>query len=60
MGYSSLQQSAIDEYCKSFTYPVFLNRHICEMDKHIVEFGHTGIVFDRAEPAETKLVPTTG
>lgn len=39
------------------TYPMFLDGHISEVNKHIVQFTGAGCVLDCAEPAEAKLVP---
>lgn len=39
------------------TYPVFLDGHIGEVNKHVVQFTCTGSVLDCAEPAEAQLVP---
>lgn len=36
---------------------MFLDGHISEVNKHVVQFTGAGCVFDRAEPAEAELVP---
>lgn len=42
---------------KKQTYPMFLDGHISEVNKHVVQFTGAGCVLDCAEPAEAKLVP---
>lgn len=39
------------------TYAMFLDGHISEVDKHVVQLTGAGCVLDRAEPAEAQLVP---
>ena len=39
------------------TYPMFLDGHISEVDKHVVQFTRTGRVLHCAEPTEAQLVP---
>lgn len=36
---------------------MFLDGHISEVNKHVVQFTGAGCVLDCAEPAEAKLVP---
>ncbi len=39
------------------TYPMFLDGHIREVNKHVVQFTGAGCVLDCAEPTEAELVP---
>lgn len=39
------------------THPVFLDGHISEVHKHVVQLTGAGCVLHRAEPAEPQLVP---
>lgn len=39
------------------THPMFLDGHVCEVNKHVVQFTSARCVLDCAEPAEAKLVP---
>lgn len=39
------------------THPMFLDGHVCEVNKHVVQFTGARCVLDCAEPAEAKLVP---
>lgn len=39
------------------TYAMFLDGHISEVNKHVVQLTGAGRVLDCAEPAEAKLVP---
>lgn len=48
--------------CNSFfephqTYPMFLDGHISEVHKHVVQFAGAGCVLHCAEPAKAQLVP---
>lgn len=36
---------------------MFLDSHIGEVNKHVVQLAGAGCVLHRAEPAESKLVP---
>lgn len=36
---------------------MFLDRHIGEVNKHVVQLAGAGCVLHRAEPAEAKFVP---
>lgn len=39
------------------TYPMFLDGHVSEVHKHVVQFAGAGCVLHCAEPAEAQLVP---
>lgn len=39
------------------TYPMFLDGHISEVNKHVFQFTGAGCVLDCAEPTEAELVP---
>lgn len=39
------------------TYPVFLNGHVGEVHKHVVQLAGAGRVLHCAEAAEAKLIP---
>lgn len=42
---------------KMHTYPVLLDGHVSEVNKHVVQFTGAGCVLHCAEPAEAQLVP---
>lgn len=39
------------------TYPMFLDGHVSEVHKHVVQFAGAGCVLHCAEPAEAQLIP---
>lgn len=41
------------------THPMFLDGHIGEMNKHVVQFTGAGRVLDCAKPTEAQLVPVS-
>jgi hypothetical protein len=42
-------------HCPKLSYPLFLDRHIGEMDKDIVHLWDAGVVLDSAEATETQF-----